>query len=340
MSAPVEAPVTIDRYLESSLTVGEPSSSGPLTVLPVFGSEPRQEYISLKAAIGRGLTVKELTGGASVRDLVIDNPGRSAVLVFEGEEVLGAQQNRTFDTSVLIAAGSRQVVPVSCVEAGRWDGSRHGEMFSSAPQAAHPELRRDKVRQSSRSRSAGGETRADQSAVWQHVAKRSMELGVASPTGSLNDAYESRRDRLREIVAGIDPAEGQIGMIAVAGGEVSAFDLVSRPEVMADLHGALLQGYAFDALVAGESGAELDADAAGEFLTRTLATRILERDGVGLGRDFRFESPDLVGAGLVTGEELVQLSAFPAAAESQTGAGQGTHAPRTRIRRPSRRRKG
>ena len=63
-------------------------------------------------------------GAASVRALVIENPTDLPLLVYEGEEVLGAQQNRTFDDSVLVASGEKLRVDVSCVEAGRWDGSR------------------------------------------------------------------------------------------------------------------------------------------------------------------------------------------------------------------------
>ena len=95
---------------------------------------PEADYISLKDAISKGLTAKELPGGGSVRDLVVQNPSRHNVLVFEGEEVLGAQQNRTFDISVLVPGGSQ--LPVSCVEAGRWDGSRNVEAFTSSPQTS------------------------------------------------------------------------------------------------------------------------------------------------------------------------------------------------------------
>ncbi|HMY27266.1 MAG TPA: hypothetical protein PLJ59_13150 [Solirubrobacterales bacterium] len=156
MSEQSTVPVSIDQYLSQPLTVGEPITSGPLTIFPVFGPDPGIPYVSLKDAIENGnLTVKELPGGASVRDLVVENPGRHNVLVFEGEEVLGARQNRTFDISVLIPSGARITVPVSCVEAGRWDGMRHGEAFASSPQTADPRLRGSKVRQSHRARMAG-----------------------------------------------------------------------------------------------------------------------------------------------------------------------------------------
>jgi hypothetical protein len=47
-----------------------------------------------------------MPGGGNVNDLVIVNPTDLPVLVYEGEEVLGAQQNRIFDVSVLVAAGT------------------------------------------------------------------------------------------------------------------------------------------------------------------------------------------------------------------------------------------
>src|SRR5205085_2747229 len=113
--------------------------------------------LSFGQAIGLGVTVKELDTGASVNDLLVLNPADKNVLLYEGEEVLGAQQNRTFDVSILVAAGSRVQVPVSCVEHGRWDGSRHGEGFSPAPQAAYPVLRKMKNQQARAAAAAGGE---------------------------------------------------------------------------------------------------------------------------------------------------------------------------------------
>lgn len=331
---------SISDYLGQPLELGDPVVSGPLTVFPVFGPEPRQNYISLKDAMARGLSVKELPGGGSVRDLVVNNPGRHNVLIFEGEEVLGAQQNRTFDIGILLAAGSREVVPVSCVEAGRWDGSRNREEFTASPQTAHPKMRGEKVKQSNRARMSGVEARADQGMVWEQVSERAAELGTQSPTGALHHAYESRRDRLREITGPIDLVENQIGSVCVIGGEVRAVDVVSRPEVFADLHPALLQGYALDAIVSPDSSGEVSVEEVAAFIEQAGETRILEGDGIGLGRDFRFESPELVGAGVISGEELIQLSVFPG--DNQRPGGDDVIRPiysrPTRIARPSRRR--
>lgn len=330
------APLKISDYLKQGLRVGSPATTGAVAVYPVFGPDPSLEYITLGRAIDSGLTVKELPGGASVRDLIVSNRTETAVLLFEGEEVLGAQQNRTFDSTVLVAAGTETRVPVSCVEAGRWDGGRSTEHFVRAEQMAYPELRKGKARQAARSRAAGGDSRANQSAVWEEVSSRSTALGVNSPTGSVHDVYESRREALREMAAAIPAHENQIGAVLQIGDRIESIDLVSRPDAYADLHEALVQGYCLDGLTPANrdrTAAALD-DEATEFVNRVVGTRILERDGIDLSRDFRFESSALVGSGLISQDELIQLSAFDDRGRRE---GSGGTARRTRIQRPSRR---
>jgi ARG and Rhodanese-Phosphatase-superfamily-associated Protein domain len=46
--------------------------------------------------------------------------GARPVFVMEGEEVVGAKQNRTINLSILVPAQAEVIAPVTCVEAGRW----------------------------------------------------------------------------------------------------------------------------------------------------------------------------------------------------------------------------
>jgi hypothetical protein len=286
-----------------------------------------------------GFTVKEQPGGGSVRDVVVHNPTGTAVLIYEGEEVLGGQQNRTFDTSVLIGPGETLVAPVSCVEAGRWDGSRNREAFRSSPQAADPRLRRKKSEDAHRAKMAGLGERADQSRVWEEVSMRGQALGVHSPTGASNEAYEVNRDRLRAIASDIRLHDGQIGMVYQVGGRVLTLDLVSRPDVFADLHAPLVQGYCLDALGTTRPAHVKGSRYAERFLAKVAGNRVFESDGIGLGRGFRFENPRAVGSGLVSGEELIQLSVFTSRpdADDRIPPLANRQAARTRISRPSRR---
>lgn len=324
---------TLTAYLDHPLAVGEPDVAGPLAVFPLFGPTARLEYQSFADGAAQGVSIKELADGASVNDLVVHNPTSLPVLLFEGEEVLGAQQNRTFDVSVLVGAHATLRVPVSCVEAGRWDGSRHSEDFAPAPQAAYPSLRRLKNEAVHASVVRGAEARADQGAVWEEVDHKLDALFAAAPTRAMDDGYQARRGELADLTGACSLKPQQTGMLVAIGGEFTVLDCVSQPRVLGSLYRPLVQGYALDALGAPELQPP-DLDAAREFVEAVLAAPILERDGVGLGRDVRLDQVDVTGAGVVSTGELIQLSAF-------AGRGVSDHASALRagsIRRPSRRR--
>lgn len=316
------------EYVRSRLTVGEPDVAGPLAVFPVFGAEPTVSYVAFAQVHGAGMQVKEREGAADVNDLLVLNSTALNVLLYEGEEVLGAQQNRTFDVSVLVAAGARLTVPVSCVEAGRWDGSRHGEGFAPAPQAAYPALRRMKNAQARASAALGLDARADQSAVWGEIARKSARHGARSQTDAMHDVFVHRRDRLDRLQRAVKLRSGQCGALGALGGRLDVFDLVSRAEVFAVLHGPLVQGYALDALEHRSRKAPT-VDQAQEWLDEILTATVTETDGIGMGRDVRFAAPAGAGAGVVSGTELVQLTAFAERRTSQEPV----------VRRPSRRRR-
>jgi len=155
--------------LTTPLTLGEPQVAGPLAVFPVFGPPPVLEYHAFSTAIEHGAFVKELAQGASVGRLLVGNPTDRALLLYEGEQVIGAQQDRAMDSNVLVGAGAQIEVPVSCVEAGRWDGRRHDEHFAPAPHADDPSLRRIKRESALRSAEQGLAGRPAQGEVWQEV---------------------------------------------------------------------------------------------------------------------------------------------------------------------------
>jgi hypothetical protein len=146
----------------------------------------------------------------------------------------------------------------------------------------------------------------------------------------MHDIFESRRDELGTLKAGIGRRDEQLGMLAAVGGRFVVLDHVSRPDVFATLHEPLVQGYALDALdrPAAEPPTLEQAEA---FLSGLWEQPLSERDGIGQGRDGRFAGDDITGAALLCGDELVQLAAF---------AGDEHDHPtrRTHIRRPSRRR--
>ena len=104
------------------IRIGQAIRHEGLSVFPLF-AEPvgEVEYVLSDEAIREGsVTVEEISESGSVPELLVENEGDVRVLFLEGEELIGAKQNRILNTTVLIGAHTKTKIPVSCVEAGRW----------------------------------------------------------------------------------------------------------------------------------------------------------------------------------------------------------------------------
>lgn len=108
----------------SQIRTAEPISVGSSTFVPLIlpdpaGSAPRAEL--LDEALARGTAaLREVDEDGVVERVLVEHRGELPLLLLDGEQVLGAKQNRIFNASFLIAPGSVVEVPVSCVEQGRW----------------------------------------------------------------------------------------------------------------------------------------------------------------------------------------------------------------------------
>jgi hypothetical protein len=104
------------------IQIGTPLQCGSLLIFPLFSdSTAHVDYDLSKDAMAAGfVTVSEISDVGSVPHLKVENRGTRRVLFLEGEELRGGKQNRILNGSALIPANSAIMVPVSCVEQGRW----------------------------------------------------------------------------------------------------------------------------------------------------------------------------------------------------------------------------
>jgi len=79
------------------------------------------EYLLLDEALSENLMeVVELDSDGSVPELKVVNKSPKMILILDGEELVGAKQNRIVNTTILVRGNAAIVIPVSCVEHGRW----------------------------------------------------------------------------------------------------------------------------------------------------------------------------------------------------------------------------
>ena len=330
----------VRSLLADGLTVRSARRAGPLTLVPLVGGVAAPAYLTMAEALAAGtLSIGEV-GGGSVPQLTLKNDGRLPVLLLDGEHLEGAMQNRVLNATVLAAPRQETVIPVSCVERGRWGyraSTRSG--FSSAPEMAYAELRAMKAHAVAASTRQGTGRRADQGAVWADVErKRAQVKGANSPTGAMRDAFRDRRADLRFIVEGVGrPDQEHNGVMAFAGWRPLALDVFDRPGTLAALWDRLVQGYAMDALT--EQPASV-----GEELTQGFLRGIADPDaeatsheGVGLGVDVIMTSPTSVADALTWEGAAVHLAAFPRSGGEPRWSRSGPRGRADRIARPSER---
>jgi hypothetical protein len=261
------------------------------------GAEQLLDYIGLDEAAASGLLVTEVSEAGAVESLLVSNPLGVAVLLYEGEELTGAKQNRILERSILVAAGSKLEIPAKCVEQGRW--AYRTARFAPAPRAAHPELRRLQ-------HDLG---RPSQQAVWGEVAAKSARLGVRSATGAAEDMYVANAPTLDEYTQALPRLDGQSGVIVGIAGRLVCLDYVSRSDVFAGLYLKLLRGYALSAIETPVDKPLRSRDL-GRFLGELELAKRDRRQAVGLGEEGVL-TEYAVGSELILDGEVVVLSAYP-----------------------------
>ena len=299
--------------IENTIQLGDPVEHRGITIAPLFPrTDPRADYVTLEEALPLGFRITEVDAAGSVPELLAFNPLDKAVLLYDGEELLGAKQNRILNVTVLAAPRSETRIPVSCVEQGRWHA--RSASFDLAPHAAYPDLRRRKAEQLSAEPLARG---LAQSAVWEEVAAKASRHHVHSPTGAAADIYSKREATLATLRRAFPLVAGQSGALLALGGDQLCLDQLSRPEAFTRLYPKLLDGYLLDALEHLD-GEPSNSDRLAAFLTSAAAAPVRRSHSAGLGDDLRFAGAGVVGSGLALDGELLQLSAFTTARRSAT----------------------
>jgi hypothetical protein len=296
------------------LRVGRARAYADIAVAPLFLAEDVEgdgvgpDYITLGEALEAGtLVIAEKDGGGSVPELLAVNDGAVAVLILDGEELKGAKQNRVLNATMLIGAKSSVIVPVSCVEAGRWRSV--SSRFSASGHHAANRVRRATAESVDRNLRGGAGYRSDQGAVWGAVSEFAAKHSVASPTSAMSDVFDRYEAEMRTVSDKFPLQPNQAGIIAIRGSKVLGMDVLSRPAAYARLHEKLLRSYAMEATHAEPvvKGAGAVAKA---FITTLAAVKGLPFESPGLGMNVRYAAPGVVGSALLYEDTVLHLAAF------------------------------
>ncbi|MEP7182667.1 MAG: DUF6569 family protein [Betaproteobacteria bacterium] len=307
----------------ASLKLGDAIQHHNLAVFPLFAAhEAVADYLTLDEALETGVArVTEVSEAGHVPELLFVNDAQQSVLLVDGEELVGARQNRILNLTLLVGAKTRVVIPVSCVEQGRW--SYRSREFSSAKRNLHARARADKMRDVSRTMEDSGSRMGDQGRVWNHISRKQHAMNVDSPTSAMGDIYEQRRVDVDKYRTAFEAKPGQVGGVFAINGSIRGVELFDSAATFAKFMQKVLGSYALDAAEESTSTAVpiTPTAAARDFLSRLQHAQPRPFDALALGEDVRLELGDVSGGALVVGEKVVHLVAFAVDAQPEEEGG-------------------
>lgn len=295
-----------------ALQPGAPTTREGITLIPIFA--PRRREIRLKVA-GDDLVVTELPT-PTVPELQVHNPTAEQLLIPAGKILSGGRQTRVVNVSIVVAPGATIVIPVSCVEAGRWAG---GSRFADSRRFASRRVRAIKQRTVARNVRDFSSKHSGQGAVWSTI---SDELNVRSVRSAgdlilgLDTALDDRPDRVavvgQFIRDGVQP--GQVGVAVAHGDKILGVEVFPSTEALHSSWEGIVRAAVLDADEFDGEALMVDAargvKALEQFLAEIAMAEGTSSNGVGSGTEVHVETPSYVAHGLRLDGELIYCNAF------------------------------
>ena len=220
------------------------------------------------------------------------------ILVLSGSLISGNFQDRTVKTGFILHPYQNTKISVFCVEQGRWK-----DKISRGIKSKY-HLSSD-IRKNLR--------KSEQNDIWMKVKEKSERFKVNSPSGNIQDIYESRENQIEAFQKALQCNSDHIGIITVIHDKVTSIDVFAVKGIYPKLHASIMTSHIVDALDEQfceevRSRKPLTVDA---FLKsiREAKREYISQDGN--GQIISLESDRVVGDSLLDRDTLLELEAFP-----------------------------
>ena len=296
-----------------TIKLNEPISFNNLTVYPIdVPVDYLENFISLDDAIKNNwIDITEISEGGSVGNLKVKNNAPCSVLMLDGEELVGAKQNRILNTSILIENEKEIIIPVSCVEEGRWQYRSRNFRTSDAVFFSYG--RKNKMRDVNMYSEKTGEFRSEQHNVWEDVAFMRKKSKAKGNTGAMRDVFEDKKMDIDSYLNNIPFNKEQNGMLVFINGCLMGCDIITNKKVFESYYRKILRSYAIDAIYS-ESKEKTDIPSEKQIEDFWVKASIVDTfpiKSLGLGYDWRITDKDIIGSALVVEDKLVNVTLFP-----------------------------
>ena len=285
--------------LGNDIELLEPQVHENLAIIPLKTERLYIDVLTLKKGLELGLAEVKECEHSQVNTLIVKNHAVTPLILIDGEEVVGGDQNRIVNATILIDASSEMKIPVSCTEQGRWG---YIDEFKQSDYIANYNTRRAKEYASRSSASY-------QDVIWTSIKKLEFENSFASHTSAMEESYENLKVDHNKIVKEFKIIPEQNGVLIIVDGEIKGFELFLNPEIYREFHEKILKSYLIDSKMENKTFA-INIDSAREVINNALGSTFEKKQNNGLEEAFEFENSDGLGTLCTYQNKILHLSYF------------------------------
>ena len=283
-----------------------------MEVIPLrINRNGHKDYLTLKRGISAGFVEITECEVSTVGTVLARNKANVPLVLIDGDEIVGAKQNRIMNRSLIVPPLTTMEVSVSCTEQGRWHYGRTGDTyfdedrdmghFRYSDVAADFSTRRNKSHDLF-------ERKSCQSTVWDSIHDLERRTAFRSRTSALHDNFINHKPRLDRYLNNFHVEYGQCGAIFIINGEIKGLELFANPSIYQDYHEKIFKSYIMEAIV--DFRINRCRDDIWGFLREISHSEFRTSRWEGIGRHLQFANDYGYGAVLFDGCSLVHLNYF------------------------------
>ena len=285
--------------LENDIELLNPQVHENLAIIPLKTEKSYIDLLTLKKGMELELVEVKECETSTVSTVIVKNNSVVPLILIDGEEIVGGDQNRIVNSTILVNAKSEMKIPVSCTEQGRW---AYKSEFKQSKYIANYNTRRAKEYASRNSGSF-------QNVIWSSINSLEVENDYASPTCAMEESYENLKTDHAKIIKEFHVESGQNGVLIIVNGEIKGFEIFLNPEIYREFHEKILKSYLIDSKVENKTFA-INVDVAKDIIQKAFDSTFDKRDNIGLEEAFEFENDEGIGTLYSYKDKIIHLSYF------------------------------
>lgn len=271
-----------------------------MAIIPIKTSPNyKLDLITLKKAFELGLGEVKECEQSTVNTLIVKNDAITPMILIDGEEVIGGDQNRLVNSTILVAPKSKMKIPVSCTERGRW---AYRSEFKNSKYIANYETRRAKM-------NASRLERPVQNTVWSSIDCLEEVTEFNSPTSAMSESYDNLKIDHDEFIKAFDVEENQNGVVIIINGEIKGFELFLNSEIYKEFHEKILKSYLIDAKNENTTFS-VEVSEVKSVLDNAITSDFEKKESEGLEEAYEFENESGFGKLYAYNQEIIHWSYF------------------------------